>query len=328
MAAFNSTDLSNAFKTLDEKRLLLRAQPRLVHGRWAEVAEFKGWNVYSLRRYTQLSAATTALGEGKTPDEVTLANPTQVTITPAAYGSWMGYSDRAQLASYDPVISTMSALLGDQAGLTVDTLIRNTVTAGATADYAGGATTRATIDRQNDKIAYVDWVQNYVSLLAQNARKIGGKFICIMHPYTLEAFMTDTTFVTLFTRAGGDAMRDGLMGTIFDCDVYISSNARSYASAGANSEDIYTMLFIGAESYGAAGFVGRMFDYNIDGAGPEADEGMTGQEKSPIQLIINDLGETGFDPLKQRGTVGWLGYHGDSVLNANFVRVLEHATSF
>jgi len=327
VAAFNSTDLSNAVKTLDEKKLLLRAQPRLVHGRWAEIAEYKGWNIYSMRRYAQLAAATTALGEGTTPAETTVANPTQVTITPAAYGSWMGYTDRHDLTSYDPVIATMSGLLGDQAGLTVDTLVRNTVTAGATADYAGGATTRATLDRQNDKIAYVNWVQNYVSLLASNARKINGRFICIVHPYTLEAFMTDSTFVTMFTRAGSDAMRDGLMGTIFDCDLYISSNARSYASAGANSEDVYTMLFIGAESYGVAGFVGRMFDLNIDGAGPEG-ENLTGQEKSPLSLIINDLGETGFDPLKQRGTVGWLGYHGDSVLNANFCRVLEHITSF
>ena len=327
MAAFNATDLSNAVKTLDEKKLLLRAQPRLIHGRWAQVAEYKGWNIYSMRRYAQLSAALTALGEGTTPQETSTANPTQVTITPAAYGSWMGYTDRHNLTSYDPVISVMSGLLGDQAGLTMDTLCRNTLTAGATADYAGGATTRATLDRQNDKIAYVDWVQNYVSLLAANARKINGRFICIMHPYTLEVFMTDPTFVTLFTRAAPDAMRDGLMGVIFDCEVYISSNARSYAAGGANSEDVYTMLFLGEESYGVAGFVGKLFDLNIDGAGPEG-ENLTGQEKSPVSLIINDLGETGFDPLKQRGTVGWLAYHGDAVLNANFCRVLEHITSF
>ena len=86
MAAFNANDLTNAVKTLDEKKLLLRAQPRLIHGRWAQIAEYKGWNIYSMRRYAQLSAALTALGEGTTPQETSAANPTQVTITPAAYG--------------------------------------------------------------------------------------------------------------------------------------------------------------------------------------------------------------------------------------------------
>src|SRR3989337_4237123 len=123
MASFNTTDLSNAIVTLNEKRLLTRAQPRLIHGRWAEIAEYKGWNIYSMRRYAQLSAATTALGEGVTPAETSVANPTQVTITPAAYGSWMGFTDRHDLTSYDPVIATMSGLLGKQAGFSSETII-------------------------------------------------------------------------------------------------------------------------------------------------------------------------------------------------------------
>ena len=328
MASFNTTDLSNAIITLNEKRLLTRAQPRLIHGRWAEIAEYKGYNIYSMRRYAQLSAATTALGEGTTPAETTVANPTTVTITPSAYGSWMAFTDRHDLTSFDPVIATMSGLLGDQAGLTVDTIVRNTLTANATADYSGAATTRATLDVMNDKIAFVDWIQNYVELLAANARKIDGMFKCIAHPYTLEAFFIDPTFSTFISRSAPESMRNGLLGTILDCELFISSNSRIYVDAGQNStEDVYTMLFIGAESHGVAGFMGQMPNLQIDGAGPEG-ENLTGQDKKPVELIMYDLGETGFDPLKQRGTVGWKVYHGEAVLNANWIRCLEHVNSF
>src|SRR3989304_6672543 len=103
MASFNATDLSNAIITLNEKKLPLRAQPRLVHGRWAEIAEYKGYNIYSMRRYAQLSAATTALGEGSTPAETTVANPTTVTITPSAYGSRGAFPDPPPPQSRSPV---------------------------------------------------------------------------------------------------------------------------------------------------------------------------------------------------------------------------------
>jgi len=329
MAGFNATDLTNAIMTLDEKRLLTRAAPRLIHGRWAEVAEYKGFNIYSMRRYATLSAATNALVEGSTPGEIAATNPTTVTITPAAYGSWMGFTDRHDLTSYDPVISVMSGLLGDQCGLTVDTIIRNTMTSNATADYSGAATARTELDLMNDKVAFVDWIQNYVELLAANARKVDSFYKCIIHPYTLEAFFTDPTFNAFITKSAPESMRNGLLGIILDCELYISSNARVYVDGGQNStEDVYTMLFIGAESYGVAGFMGHVPNLNVDGGGVENVIGLTGTEVKPVALMIYDLGEQGFDPLKQRGTVGWKVYHGESVLNANWIRVLEHLNSF
>jgi hypothetical protein len=47
-----------------------------------------------------------------------------------------------------------------------------------------------------------------------------------------------------------------------------------------------------------------------------------------VEVIMFGLGETGFDPLKQRGTVGWKTTHVDQVLNSNWIRDLEHANDF
>jgi len=55
--------------------MLLKATPLYVHGRWAQVRDIprNNTNVINFRRYTLLSAATTALTEGVTPDGSQLA---------------------------------------------------------------------------------------------------------------------------------------------------------------------------------------------------------------------------------------------------------------
>ena len=48
MADMNTTTLSSAIKTFYEKRLLTRAIPRYVHGRWAmkpRLNKFGSWEV-------------------------------------------------------------------------------------------------------------------------------------------------------------------------------------------------------------------------------------------------------------------------------------------
>lgn len=79
---------SNAIKTEYERRLLIRALPRLVHGRWAMPARLSGYGSYELRRYESLSANTTPLAqEGVTPDEEGAPDLTLITITPVYYGT-------------------------------------------------------------------------------------------------------------------------------------------------------------------------------------------------------------------------------------------------
>lgn len=49
MANLNQTSLSDAVKTQYEKRLLMRAIPRMVHGRWGMVARLNKVGSYELR---------------------------------------------------------------------------------------------------------------------------------------------------------------------------------------------------------------------------------------------------------------------------------------
>lgn len=49
MANLTQTALSNAIKTMYERRLLTRAVPRLVHGRWGMTARLNKYGSYELR---------------------------------------------------------------------------------------------------------------------------------------------------------------------------------------------------------------------------------------------------------------------------------------
>lgn len=330
MANLTQTTMSDAIKTQYEKRLLTRALPRLVHGRWGKLATLNGFGAYELRKYGSLSAVTSALVEGATPSEQAAPSLTLTTITPLFYGAWIGHTDELEMTVFDPLISEISSILGEQCGLSADTLIRNTMTDGATKDYSGAATSRATLDAPQHNVSYADFVKQLAALQAGDALPLEGQdFVVIMHPHTFATLMQDSTFVNLFVNEISDSpIRSGYMGRLLNCRIYVSSNSREYADTGVGSTtDVYSMLFIGKESHGYVGF-GNITPDMMDGGG-DGYANNTGKQVKPVEIIVKQLGSAGADdPLNQRATVGWKMSLATTVLNSAWIRDLEHTNAF
>jgi N4-gp56 family major capsid protein len=331
MANNTQTSLSDAVKTQYERRLLTRALPRLIHGRWGLKARLNKTGSYELRKYGALSAVTSALSEGATPAEQSAISLSLVTITPQFYGAWLGYTDEIEMTAFDPLVSEFSSILGEQAGLSADTLIRNTITDGATKDYAGSATSRATVDAPAHNLTYADFIKQVAELEAANAMPVDGDdFVCIMHPFTWATLMQDPTFVNLFIEAGEsndmNPLRSGYVGRILRCKIFVSSNSREYADEGVGSTtDVYSMLFIAREAYGCVGIGSITPNLGVDSA-PNKSLNMTGQNVKPVEVLVKQLGSAGADdPLNQRATVGWKMALEESITNAAWIRDLEHA---
>ncbi len=332
-SGIDTSGYSRAVKTSFERRLLIRALPRLVHGQWATRATLNGFGSYELRRYEALTANTTPLAvEGVTPDEQGAPSMTDIVITPIYYGTWMGYTQRILEQGFDPILSEMIGILGEQAGLSVDTLVRNQITDNATTDFSAGQTARTALDNTlSHQVTFDDILIQLAELENQNARAVsGGKFACVIHPYTWKSLLQDATFMAAFVEeAPTTAIRSGLLGTLMNCVFYMSSNARVYSSGGVGTTDVYDMLFIGADSHGAVGFASQM--PNLTPTASPADYqpgGNTGGGVNSVDIIIKGLGETGFDPLDQRGTVGYKYAFEIAVTNSNWVRNLEHLNDF
>jgi N4-gp56 family major capsid protein len=321
--------MADAIKTQYERRLLTRALPRLVHGRWSMPARLNKNGSYELRKYGSLAAVTSALGEGATPVEQSAPSLTLTTITPLFYGAWIGHTDELEMTVFDPLISEVSSILGEQAGLSADTLIRDVITAGATKDYSGGAAGRTSLDAPLHNISYTDFVKAVATLEAANAVPADGEFfICIIHPHTWATLMQDPTFVNMWVQENDPAIRSGYLGTILRCRLYISSNSRKYVDGGVGSTtDVYSMLFIARESYGTVGMSGNM--PNVVDNAPDTARNMTGQQVKPVNIIAKQLGSAGADdPLDQRATIGWKMSLATSVLNSDWILDLEHTNAF
>lgn len=331
MATATTSTLSDAVKTLYERKLLRRALPRLLHTRWGEKPILTNYGSLEWRKYPALAAKTTQLAEATTPapDTVTV---TKVTVTPLFYGSFLRHSDQLELTSYDPVVANFSDLLGEQCGLSLDTIARDDYLSGATVRYSGVATSRGALAKTTDKISYTDIVNAVGALMAQNALPLeGGKFIAIIHPYTWAAMLTDSTIRTVFSyaqvRGDQNPAMNGYVGTFLGCDWFVTSNAKVYAAAGASSADVYVALFLGMEAIGIASIQGATYK-DVDAAGTN-EYSMTGKSVRPTELIVKPLGSAGTeDPLNQRGTVAWKASQDSAVLNALWMVALEHVTSF
>jgi len=330
MANITQTAMADDIKTKYESRLLTRAVPRLVHGRWGKLASINKFGSYELRKFGSLSAISSALTEGTTPAEQSAPSLTLVTITPLFYGSWLGWTDELEMTAFDPIISEMSSILGEQAGVSADTLIRNTMTDSATDDFSGAATSRVTLDAPQHNITYADFVKNLAALQASDALPLLGQdYAVIIHPHTFASLMEDNTFVNAFVQEVSDSpIRSGYMGRLLNCQVFVSSNAREYADGGVGSTtDVYSMLFIGREAYGYVGFAGITPD--LMDSGKDGFDTNTGKEVKPVEIIVKQLGSAGADdPLNQRATVGWKMSLATSVLNSAWIRDLEHTNVF
>ena len=331
MANVDTSTLSDAVKRQYERRLLMRAIPRLVHGRWAMKAQLRGYGSLEWRKYSALSAITTALTEGATPAEQASPTITTVVATPSWYGAWLGWTDKFNLESFDGDLSWISGVLGEQAGVSADTLIRNAMTDGAGKLYSGAASSRATLDAPGDNVTYKDVLIIIATIRANSALPAAGdRLIAIIHPHTFSSLMMDATFVNLFTRANSDGdgnpLRSGYLGTLLGIDFYESANAREYADGGVSTTDTYSMLIIGKESYGCVS-MGGLVPADVDSQGPGYGTPPTGDGKavSPVSLIVKQLGSGGTeDPLNQRATAGWKFTEDIQILNSSWILDLEH----
>jgi len=333
MANLTQTALPDAVKTQYERRLLTRAVPRLPHGKFGMVARLNKMGAYELRKYGSLSAMTTALTEGTTPAEQAVPTASKVTITPLFYGAWIGYTDELDMTTFDPIVSEIAGILGEQCGVSIDTLIRDTITAGATKDYSANQTARGNLDSPQHDITYADFVKQIAALEGENAMPISGdNFAVIMHPHTFATLMQDPVFVNLFLQEAertSPAIRTYRVGSLLRCDIFVSSNSRKYADTGAGgTTDVYDLLFIAREAYGYVGMVGITPEM-VDNMGPGYGNmtGAAGKRASPVELIMKPLG-FGDDPLNQRGSVAWKASLGMGMTNALWIRSCEHTNVF
>ena len=278
-------DLSAEMKTFYDMTLIDEAQASLVHDQFGQKRPIpkNGGKTIEFRKFAALAKATTPLTEGVTPDGKGLKVST-ITATVNQYGDFITQSDVLELTSLDNTILEATKLLGRQAGLTLDTIVRDVMQSGNNVTYcpkvADGVETAVTSRSALDNTCQltVKVLQQVVAKLrAQNAPTIGGKYIAIIHPYVAYDLMRDPEWIDAHKYAKPDNLYEGEIGEIAGIRFVQTSEAKIYDGG------VFGTLVFGEGAYGVT---------EITGGG--------------LQTIVKQKGSAGTaDPLDQRSSVGW-----------------------
>ena len=133
-----------------QRRALENVQPNLgyaLDAQMIEQPEHNGRHVH-FHRFTELPAITTPLAEGVTPAGQTLSE-TDFSVMTKPYGGFIAITDEFDLNHIDNMTQAVSDRLNNQAKLSIDTVVRDQISAGLNVLYPGAVTARAGIQSTN-----------------------------------------------------------------------------------------------------------------------------------------------------------------------------------
>jgi len=149
-----------------------------------------------------LNPVTTPLTEGIPPTASSDLTINHITATVQGYGDYILLSDFIDMAGIDPVVTETIDLMGEQAALSIDTIIRNHVAAGTNVYYVGGRTARNLV-ASTDKIS-ASAINFARKVMARNNIKPlqGGFYVAFIHPDAAYDLMEDPAWVNASQYAG------------------------------------------------------------------------------------------------------------------------------
>lgn len=283
MAVQTYSGLTAEQKTFYDRTLLDRLMPNVVflqHGQKKPIPKREGATV-NFRRFNALPVITTPLAEGTPPSGSSL-DITPITATVQGYGDYVLLSDLLDMAGIDPVATETLEAQGEQAAVSLDTIVRNIIAAGTNVLYAEG-TARNQITSAGVLTA----------LLARKARKIlarnnvkpyaNNNYVAFIHPDASYDLMGDSAWVNASQYAGSTQIFNGELGKLYGIRFIETTLAPIWTGAGSGGCDVYGTLVIGRDAYGIPDIAGS----------------------SKPESIVKPLGSAGTaDPLNQQSSVG------------------------
>lgn len=278
------------------------------------------------RRYNSLGLRTTPLVEGVTPASEKLT-ATDISVTLYQYGGLVEITDIIQDTHEDPVLQEATAVTGEQAAKTVETLRYNVLKACTNVFYANSVANRAAvvavIARQDQrKIVRAlerQEAQHITSIVKStpsfNTESILPAFVGVTHV----DMTSDIRGLTAFTSCadyGNVSAWETEIGACEDVRYIKSTIFSPYDDGGSATTtgkltasgagcDVYPVMYFAKDAYGIVALKGKF---------------------AIVPMVINPL-PTKSDPLGQRGSVSWKTMQGTIILNDAWMSIYECAAT-
>jgi N4-gp56 family major capsid protein len=301
-----SAGLSPEMKTFYDRVLLERALPVLLFANFGQTKNIPmhGGKSVEFRRFATLGTATTPLTEGVPPTlkDITV---TAITATVSQFGDAVGFTDLVSTTTIDNVLTETTALLGEEAGETIDELVRDILSAGTTVYYAGASSSsRATVGSA-DIITVAELRKVVRTLVVNRAKRINGFYQAIISPRVAFDLQGTAEWVTANQYAQSGRQFDGSLGELYGVKFWVTDKAKVFTGLGEGGIDVYASLFFGANAYGVVGLDGHS-----------------------LKSFYKPLGSAGTaDPVDQQQSMGWKVTFTTKILNEAYMLRYESAVS-
>lgn len=239
----------------------------------------------SIRRFENLSTSTTAITEGVIPDGVDLT-VVKRSATVAEYGNYAIVTEKLDMVGLDDTISEVSKLFGENAGQSIDEIVRDVVMAGTNVSYANGVASRVTVAAT---ISYADISKMARTMKKNKVKKVtmpdgGMGYVCLVSPDVAYDIKNLTEYKSFNQYDNSKALRDGVIAKLAGIYFVEIDNAKIYPTGGAASVPVHLSYCFGSNAYMVPDIKGS----------------------SKPKIIVKEAGSAGTaDPLNQRASIGW-----------------------
>lgn len=329
MALTTYGDISPAVAASSAVEMLKRGQPHLVIQQFGQTKPLskKDTTTKKFRRYERLSAATTALTEGVTPSGSS-PTTTDYTATLVQYGDYLELTDVIADTHTDPVLQEFSAIIGEQAALTVETVTFGVIKAGTSIKYANGSArtdvnTPLTLNWQRYAVRELKtnlarpFTRKLSSSASFNTESVLPSFIGLIHPDLeptvrgLQGFKDVVDYGTATpynSEIGAVENVRYISSTVIDSwadggGAYAGSGTAMVSTTGT-SADVYPVIYLAPDAFGCVPLKGK---------------------SAITPIVMNPNVPRGGDPLAQRGSVGWKTLFTAVILNQAWMYKVECA---
>jgi N4-gp56 family major capsid protein len=297
--ASTTTGLSNLMSTFYDKVFLDRAEAELQYDFGAQVRKvpMNSGKTVIFNRFSTLAAATTALTEATNPSGSDMTT-TQVSATVAEYGDFVKVGSLFEMTSIDDGLKEHAEVMGYQAGLTVDTLIKNELSANATVQFATAKTALSALSA-TDVLSSAE-IKKAVRTLRKNKAKTfaNGLYRGIVPTSAVYDLRGDATWLSAQIYTDASKVKNGAVGALHGVDFIETNNESSESS----TVTVYHTFIFGMNAYGSIN--------------------LQGQPDKKILVKKPGANDTS-NPLDMFSTIGWKLTFVAKVLNAGWIIVIK-----
>jgi len=322
-------DISPAVAASGSVEMLKRGQPFLVIQQFGQSKPLgkNQTNTQKFRRYERLAAAITPLTEGVTP---TGSSPTKTdyTATLQQFGDYLELTDVIADLHTDPILTEYSAMIGEQAALTVETVAFGKLKAGSGVTRANGSArtdinTPLTLNLQRRAIRGFKrqlarpFTTKISSTPSFGTEGVLPSYIGLIHP-DLENTVRALPGFKDVVDYGGGSVYESELGSVENVRYVTSTVFEAWADGGGDKAgsgttmvsttgskaDVYPVIYLAPDAFGVVPLKGK---------------------NAIAPIVMNPNTPRGGDPIGQRGSVGWKTYFTAVILNQSWMHRCEVA---